>query len=79
MEELARAGLFAPPSLETLEQVLEYGLSLRSGRVFLDLWDIAQVSPDAPRRAERIARLGRMNLSQQAAMPPAAPSAPAGA
>ncbi len=64
MEELARAGLFGPPSLETLEQALEYGLALGAGRVFLDLWDIDAVSPDAPRRADRIARLGRMNLSQ---------------
>jgi archaeosine synthase beta-subunit len=65
MEELTRAGMFAPPSLETLECALEYGLSLRAGRVFLDLWDIAQVLPDAPNRDERIARLARMNLSQQ--------------
>ncbi len=64
MEELVRIGQFAPPSLETLEQALEYGLSLRAGRVFLDLWDIGRVSPDAPDRAERLARLARMNLTQ---------------
>ncbi|HZZ82672.1 MAG TPA: radical SAM protein [Gemmataceae bacterium] len=64
MEELARRGQFAPPSLESLERALEYGLSLRAGRVFLDLWDLAAISPDAPKRAERLARLGRMNLSQ---------------
>jgi radical SAM enzyme (TIGR01210 family) len=65
MDELARQGLFSPPSLETLEQALEYGLALRAGRVFLDLWDMAHVSPDAPRRAERLARLARMNRSQR--------------
>jgi uncharacterized Fe-S cluster-containing MiaB family protein len=64
MEELARQGLFAPPSLDSLEQALAYGLSLRAGRVFLDLWDIDQVSPDAADRAMRIARLARMNLTQ---------------
>lgn len=64
LEALERLGQFAPPSLETLERALEYGLSLRAGRVFLDLWDIDRVSPDAPQRAERIARLARMNLSQ---------------
>src|SRR5439155_13633724 len=37
MEELARQGLFAPPSLDTLEATMEYGLSLRAGRVFVDL------------------------------------------
>jgi archaeosine synthase beta-subunit len=64
LEELERQGLFAPPSLDTLEQALDYGLSLRAGRVFLDLWDIARVSPDVPDRAERVARLARLNLTQ---------------
>jgi uncharacterized Fe-S cluster-containing MiaB family protein len=65
MEELARQGLFAPPSLESLEQALEYGLALRAGRVFLDLWDVGHVSPNAPDRAARLARLERMNLTQR--------------
>jgi radical SAM enzyme (TIGR01210 family) len=64
MEELVRLSLFAPPSLKTLERVLEYGLTLRAGRVFLDLWDIDRVSLDVPDRAERLARLARMNLTQ---------------
>jgi radical SAM enzyme (TIGR01210 family) len=64
MEELARDGHFAPPSLDSLEAALEYGLSLKAGRVFLDLWDIGKVSPDAPNRAARVARLARMNLAQ---------------
>jgi radical SAM enzyme (TIGR01210 family) len=66
MEELAAAGHFAPPSLESLEAAMEYGLGLKAGRVFLDLWDIAAVSPEAPNRAARIGRLARMNLSQEA-------------
>lgn len=65
MEELARQGHFAPPSLDSLEAAMEYGLSLRAGRVFLDLWDIGGCSPDAPNRAARVARLARMNLSQR--------------
>jgi archaeosine synthase beta-subunit len=65
MEELARQEMFAPPSLESLEQALEYGLSLRAGRVFLDLWDVKHVSPDAPDRAARLARLARMNGTQR--------------
>jgi radical SAM enzyme (TIGR01210 family) len=64
MDELARKGLFAPPSLETLELALEYGLSLGAGRVFVDLWDIDHVSPEAADRAARLGRLARMNLSQ---------------
>jgi hypothetical protein len=70
MEELARDARFAPPSLESLEGALEYGLSLRAGRVFLDLWDIDKVSPDAPDRAARIARLAKLNLSQRAGISP---------
>jgi radical SAM enzyme (TIGR01210 family) len=69
MEELARDGHYAPPSLDSLERALEYGLSLRAGRwagrVFVDLWDTGMVSPDAPDCAARIARLGRMNLEQR--------------
>ncbi len=65
MDELERAELFAPPSLDALEQALEYGLSLRAGRVFLDLWDIERAVPEAPNRAERLARLERMNLTQR--------------
>jgi radical SAM enzyme (TIGR01210 family) len=64
MEELARGGHFAPPSLDSLEAALEYGVSLGAGRVFLDLWDIGKVSPDAPDRGARIVRLARMNLTQ---------------
>jgi radical SAM enzyme (TIGR01210 family) len=74
LEELARQGHFAPPSLDSLEGALEYGLSLRRGRVFLDLWDIGNVSPHAPNRTARVARLARMNLSQH--LEPGVGSAP---
>jgi len=60
MEELARLGHFAPPSIDALEQALEYGLSLGTGRVFLDLWDIERVSRDSG----RIARLAQLNKTQ---------------
>jgi radical SAM enzyme (TIGR01210 family) len=65
MEELAHQGEFAPPSLDSLEAAMEYGLALRAGRIFLDLWDIGNVSPDIPNREVRVARLARMNLSQR--------------
>jgi uncharacterized Fe-S cluster-containing MiaB family protein len=66
MEELARDGHFAPPSLETLEAALGYGLSLGAGRVLLDLWDIEKASPEATDREARIARLRRLNVMQAA-------------
>ncbi len=62
MEELARQGLFAPPSQETVERALEYGLSLKAGRVFVDLWDIQK---NADCAMDRIARLREMNLTQR--------------
>jgi radical SAM enzyme (TIGR01210 family) len=57
MDELERQGLFAPPSLESLESALAYGIGLGRGRVFADLWDV---------RGEpaRLARLERMNHEQ---------------
>ncbi|WP_197444204.1 radical SAM protein [Maioricimonas rarisocia] len=64
MEHLGRAGTFAPPSLSSLEAVLDAGLAMNRGRVFVDLWDIEQLydcRECGPARAER---LKRMNLSQ---------------
>jgi len=65
MEELAAAGHFSPPSLQMLEDAVEYGISLHGGRVFADLWD-AEKWPGCPGcREPRIARLRAMNLNQQ--------------
>jgi radical SAM enzyme (TIGR01210 family) len=65
MERLQAAGNFAPPTLRSLEHVLEQGLRLARGRVFADLWD-AERFAECPRcAAARIDRLRRMNLAQQ--------------
>ena len=72
MEELARQGLFAPPSLESLEGALEYGLSL-TGRP-RSCWTCgtsSRVSPEAPDRADPAGAVG-------ADEPDAAPGAAAG-
>ncbi|MCS6776248.1 MAG: hypothetical protein NZ557_06875, partial [Chthonomonadaceae bacterium] len=63
MEDLARAGYYAPPALRSLEIVQEYGIRLRAGRVFADLWDIEKFAHCAC-SAARIARLERMNRTQ---------------
>jgi archaeosine synthase beta-subunit len=67
MEELAARGEFAPPVRYILEEAMEYGLSLKTGRVFADLWE-----PPGERKevcachAERTARMHQMNLAQVA-------------
>ncbi len=64
METLARQGWFSPPSLRSLEAVLEYGLRLNRGRVFADLWDIEKLFACACAPA-RVARLEEMNRTQR--------------
>jgi radical SAM enzyme (TIGR01210 family) len=64
MERLAERGEFSPPRLESLEAVLEYGLSLRRGRVFADLWDVERFYPCADCGPARAARLLAMNRTQ---------------
>ncbi len=64
LEALQQEGLFAPPSIETLEAALDYGLSLKRGRVFADLWDLERLVP-ADALPEWRARLEARNLSQR--------------
>ena len=58
----------------SLETVLEYGLRLAKGRVFLDLWDLETMDPKETDRVEngcpdcvplRLERLRVMNLTQR--------------
>jgi hypothetical protein len=62
MEALMASGQFEPPSLETLEAAMEYGLSLKAGRVFTDLWGVRERC--AYCHPQRFARLRQMNLQQ---------------
>ena len=64
MEILEQTGDFAPPTGRSLEEVLERGLALNRGRVFVDLWDAEKFFPCPACRANRIARLHEMNLRQ---------------
>lgn len=65
MDRLRSEGLFEPPLLSSLEQVFEQTLSWRRGRVFVDLWDIAAFARCRACVDKRVARLNRMNLTQQ--------------
>jgi archaeosine synthase beta-subunit len=62
MEDLMASGQFEPPSLGTLEAAMEYGLSLKAGRVFADLWGVREGC--AYCHPQRLARLRQMNLQQ---------------
>jgi radical SAM enzyme (TIGR01210 family) len=69
MEALAETGVFAPPLIESLEAALEYGLSLRSGRVFADLWDIESFARCPDCSTARIGRIRVLNASQSVLEP----------
>ncbi len=45
LEQLAEQGHFASPGMSSMEQVLEAGLRLQRGRVFMDLWDCERFYP----------------------------------
>ena len=64
MEALQAAGEFSRPSLDSLESAHEYGLSLRAGRVFADLWDVDQFIRCAVCSERRIQRIQDMNTTQ---------------
>jgi uncharacterized Fe-S cluster-containing MiaB family protein len=65
METLAKEGGFAPPSLEVVESAAEYGIAVRRGRVFVDLWNLAEsVGVCSVCTDRRVDRLRRMNLDQ---------------
>lgn len=64
LDALAQRGEFAPPKLATLEAAHDYGVALRRGRVFADLWDLEKFSECERCFPERHQRLNRMNLEQ---------------
>lgn len=69
LELLQEARLFSPPRIESLEEVLEYGLQLKFGRVFADLWDIDIFSRCEECRVRRVHRMEQMNITQELAPP----------
>lgn len=64
MEQLQEKGLFEPPRVSSLEEVMHYGLALGGGRVFADLWDLERFQDCVRCGPARVARLREMNLSQ---------------
>ena len=65
MDFLMSKGEFNPPEIHSLEIVLEYGIELRLGRVFADIWDLGLFSKCERCLDKRTSRLIEMNLTQQ--------------
>jgi uncharacterized Fe-S cluster-containing MiaB family protein len=64
LESLANEGNFAPPTLELLESMSEYGIGVNRGRVFSDLWDLEKFARCESCFTARRQRLYRSNLQQ---------------
>jgi uncharacterized Fe-S cluster-containing MiaB family protein len=64
LEALAKRGEFSPPKLVTLEKAASYGIGLKRGRIFADLWDLEKFSTCVSCFASRLDRLREMNFSQ---------------
>jgi len=65
MDLLMKKGFFSPPDIRSLEKVLEYGIGLKAGRVFADVWDIGLFSSCSKCLDQRTRRLVEMNLNQK--------------
>jgi uncharacterized Fe-S cluster-containing MiaB family protein len=63
LDRLQKEGDFVPPTLSQLEAALERSLELNRGVVLVDLWDVDRLVPCPTCGPERVARLGRMNLT----------------
>ncbi len=64
MDMLEKQGLFESPKIKSLEEVLDYGISLKKGRVFADLWDLSHFCACNKCYEERKDRLQTINTQQ---------------
>lgn len=69
MDYLFQQKLFSPPRIHSLEEVVEYGLSLKAGRIFSDVWNIEEFADCPECLTQRKNRLTEMNIHQRI-MPP---------
>lgn len=65
MDYLMRTKYFSPPDIRSLEKVIEYGLRLKKGLIFADLWDIDLFPCCNKCKPARINRLSGMNITQR--------------
>ena len=67
MQRLEREGHFDPPSMASIETVLEEGLRMNRGRVFMDLWDLKrfyECENCGPKRRERLRQMNHTQTVQ---------------
>jgi archaeosine synthase beta-subunit len=69
MDVLKEKGDFNLPDIHSLETVLEYGIGLKRGRVFADVWDLGLFSNCKKCLSKRTERLTAMNLNQKILTP----------
>lgn len=69
LDHLALEGYFGEPSIYSLEQVLDYGIGLKKGLVFADLWDLERFSTCEHCFGSRKERLTEVNLTQKHVKP----------
>jgi len=64
LENLEIDGFFHSPNIQSLEEVLDYGIKSKKGRVFADLWDLKGFSVCDTCFDDRKQRMDNMNLEQ---------------
>lgn len=69
LDHLAAEGYFNEPSMRILEQALDYGIGLKKGLVFADLWDLERFSDCKHCFEARKERLQGVNLKQEFVKP----------
>ena len=65
LDSLQKIGMFSPPMIQSLEESVEYGVQLKAGRVFADLWDIEKFASCIDCCSQRVQRLSTINLTQK--------------
>jgi radical SAM enzyme (TIGR01210 family) len=65
LDDLAARSEFVEPPLSALEDAVAFGLGLRRGRVFADLWDLERFRRCETCFASRALRLAAMNRTQR--------------
>jgi len=64
LDKLEQSGLFHEPTIQSLEEVLDYGIGLKKGRVFADLWDLDRFSNCDKCIEKSKKRMNEINLNQ---------------